>query len=278
MYQLGGFPFVCIPGIPDSEETYQSGTHDGLELSLLGRWLRRGDGCIDVGANLGLYSLAASHFLHGSGTVLAIEASPELAESLRASALRLGARNLVVESCVVGAANQSVTFYTSRSGRFTGEQSLHPNPQFSDDYLPRDLPMRTLQEILVHFPAFSQPAAVKIDIEGNELAALTKTPPGWLTAQGPLWIAEINPLALARNGCAGAALAECFSADAFERWLSPKHARSGERDPPPRKYSPAEPFADAWFYNLIAIPRGNKWRDRLPELVAFLARPVSVRL
>jgi FkbM family methyltransferase len=270
LYRRGGFPFVCIPGNFDSEVVYRSDSTEDLELSLLKSWLREDDKFIDAGANLGLYSFAVGHFLRGSGAILAIEASPELGAGLRASAKMLGVQNLTVESCIVGDGNREVIFYTARPGRPTDAQSMRPAPELIVDLLARTLKMRALSDIVAGHAEFFRPAAVKVDIEGAEPAALLGVPPEWLTERGPLWVVEINPVALARNQCTCVALAERFSAESFDRWLSPKYSRSGAPDPPLRKYTSQETFADAWIYNLIAIPTGDEWRRRRSGLQTLL--------
>jgi hypothetical protein len=70
------FPFICVPGVPDSEETFLTGEFDSWELNVLCAWLEPGDAFVDVGANLGLSTFCAHHHLRGRGMFLAIEASP----------------------------------------------------------------------------------------------------------------------------------------------------------------------------------------------------------
>src|SRR6185295_8704174 len=125
-YQLGDFPFICIPGIADSEETFLTSDFDEFELTLLRRWLEPGDAFIDIGANLGMYSFAVGHYLRGSGTFLAIEASPELHRHLQSSAKLLGCENFFAEQKAAGNAPGEVTFFLAPAGRSRGEQSLHP--------------------------------------------------------------------------------------------------------------------------------------------------------
>ena len=67
---------------------------------------------------------------------------------------------------------------------------------------------------------------MKIDIEGAEACALTAVPALWLTGDGPLWIVEINPGALARFGASPSEVVRNFSAKAFDLQLLPKHPLS----------------------------------------------------
>lgn len=271
-YRLGGIPFVCFPGIPDSEETYLTGESDELELMLLRHWLQPGDGFIDVGANLGMYSFAACHFLRGQGVFLAIEASPELHGCLEAAAKLLGCKNLTLEQMAAGDSSREIAFYIAPAGKSRGEQSLHPDPVRSADYVPCRVQMSTLAEIVHRHPSVARPAAVKLDIEGAEPLALGAAPPGWFTPTGPLVIVEINPSALARNSSSCSALVTMFPPNAFECWLFPQYGISGARHLPLRPLSGREQFTDAWFYNLIAVPLGAAFASRRERIQSILAR------
>lgn len=271
IYSLEGSPFVCVPGIPDSEDTYLAGEVDRLELTVLSQWLEPGDACVDVGANLGLYTFAACNYLGGRGVFLAIEASNELTLNLRFSAELLSLINIQFEQTAVGDAVKEVTFYSAPPGGATGEQGLYPDHARFPDFVPRRVPMSTLSEISQRLPAFVRPAAVKIDIEGAEPFALQGAPPEWLGPTGPLWIAEVNPTALERAGSSCETLVAHFLPSCFECWLSPQFARTGLRVLPVRALTPEESFSDAWFYNLIAMPKGANFTARRRRVSRILS-------
>jgi FkbM family methyltransferase len=257
-----GFPFVCVPGLSESEDTFLTGELDRLELALICDWLAPGDAFIDVGANLGLYTFCTHHHLSGHGTFLAIEASLELARGLKASAQLLGVRDVLIEQVAAGDAAKEIVFYVAPPGKPTGEQSLHPDPIRSADYVPHRIRMSPLTEITGRYPAAAQPAAVKLDIEGAEPLALRGAPAAWFTLSGPLWIVELNPPVLARAGSSCAAIVDFFPAAAFELQLVPQFAKTGARHLPVRPLVAGESFSDAWFYNLIAIPHGRPFAAR----------------
>lgn len=266
VYRIGGYRHVCVPGISDSEEMFLTGKGDSLEISILKRWLERGDGFVDIGANLGLYSFCVHQQLGGEGDVVAIEASPHLIERLRESARMLGLDNIRFENLAVGDEEKEVVFYEAAPGQATGVQSIKPDPNRAASWIAQSVRMTTLARLLPG-PA---PAAVKMDIEGAEVMALKGVPPAWLGADGPLWIVEVNPPVLARFGVTGRDLVAHFSSEAFELWLSPNYSKHGDRWLPLRRLTSGEVFADAWFYNLVAVPRGiqfTKRRSRLAELL-----------
>src|SRR5258706_10400497 len=62
----------------DSGFLFYPQLYDRRELALLRRELQSGDIFLDVGANIGFYSLVASPFVGPSGRVISIEADPEI--------------------------------------------------------------------------------------------------------------------------------------------------------------------------------------------------------
>jgi FkbM family methyltransferase len=271
VYRVAGFPFVCVPGISDSEESFLTGEIDRLELALLRDWLVPGDAFVDLGANLGLYTFCAHHHLRGRGIFLAVEASPELARNFEVSARLLGVRDVILEQTAAGDEAKEIVFYVAPPGKSTGEQSLHPDPVRCADYVPHRVRMSPLAGIVGRHPAAARPAVVKLDIEGAEPLALRGAPAKWFTASGPLWIVEINPTALARAGSSCAAIVDRFPADAFTCWLAPQFAVTGRRNLPVRALAAGETFTDAWFYNLIAVPRAPAFAARAQRIARHLS-------
>lgn len=270
VYQLDGTPFVCMPGMPDSEDLFLSGQFDRFELDVLRHWLQPRDAFIDCGAHLGLYTFFAHHALHGSGNILAVEAAPELAQNLETAARLLAARNVTIESTVIGDRVGTVTFYAATNGQATTEQSLSPNPECSAAYAPIDRPMSSLAMLCEKHPSITHPAAVKLDVEGAEPLALRGTPPAWFTREGPLWMVEINPPALRRFGSTPTEITNRFPSLEFDLWLAPQFAGNGRRCLPVRRLAAGESFADALFYNLIAIPRSDRFADRRNRLARLI--------
>src|ERR1019366_847809 len=112
-------------------------------------------------------------------------------------------------------------------------------------------------EIVTRHEKFARPAAVKVDIEGAETLALRGAPSEWFSESGPLWIVEINPAALKRGHASASEVVSFFRNDSFDCWLLTYFGFSDNaRNLRPRPLPSDETFNDAWFYNLIAVPRG----------------------
>ena len=266
-----GFPAVCHPAWPDSAAQYLDGHSDAWEFRLLQAWLQAGDQFLDLGANTGLYSYATLPTVGPTGRIVAVDAAPFVTGKLELGARLLGAAQLHAVQAAITETSGEITFHVRPDGFLTTEQSLRPDAAQLAGSVAVTVPARTLADLAREQSLGSALTAVKIDIEGAEGAALRATPPGWLTADGPLWIVEINPGALARFAVTPPEIMACFPAAHFECWLLPKHPHDPGTRPALRRADPADTFADSVYYNFFAIPRGARWRVRVSRLAEFFS-------
>jgi FkbM family methyltransferase len=129
------------------------------------RLARPGMTVLDVGANLGYYTLLASRLVGPSGKVVAVE--PELLniQYLTRNILENGCTNVLVAPYAAGDALKTETLYLSPSSR-SGHSLVRPK----DGAVARQKAvMVTLDELLPHA---LYPQLVKMDIEGAESIAL----------------------------------------------------------------------------------------------------------
>ena len=140
------------------------GLYDRVELRLVREWLAGGGDFVDVGAHVGMYSVAASLALRGEGRVLAFEPNPSARAQLEANLALNGCDNVVVRAAAVGDA--------------VGEAFLHVpathDPSFSsleDGRFAEGEPVRVATTTVDGEVAALglRPAVVKIDVEGGEL-------------------------------------------------------------------------------------------------------------
>ncbi|HUR60305.1 MAG TPA: FkbM family methyltransferase [Opitutaceae bacterium] len=270
VHRAPGFPSVCHPDWPDSVEQLRDGQEDAWEFSLLKRWLERGDTVIDVGANSGLYSFAAATTVGVSGRVVAIDADPLIVERLRTAANLLGATQLEPLHAAISDAPGQLRFFVRTEPTLTGQQSLRPTAEQRAASREIVVPALTLQAIGSAQAMGRLPAAVKIDIEGAESAALRGGPAGWFSPDGPLWIVEVNPGALAQFDTTPQVVLGFFPAAHFERWLAAKHPHAGNtavlRAVPHDDLS----LRDSMYYNLIAVPKGASRHSRRERIAPLL--------
>lgn len=140
---------------------------DDPDVEVLRSLLRPGDTFVDVGANIGLYTLTAAQMVGEQGTVHSFEASPEIAARLRDHAALNGVPNLVIHEIAIGEHDGSVLFYGSANGNI-GMGSLSSQGAKSPAVR---VPCRSLDSLCAD-GTLTRCDLLKLDIEGAETMAL----------------------------------------------------------------------------------------------------------
>jgi FkbM family methyltransferase len=151
------------------------------EFEQLQEWVKPGDWVIDVGANIGQYTVTLSRLVGSSGRVIAVEPTPETFALLAANVARAGLRNVtlinVAASELRGSAPMRVP--SSLGGHNYFQASIAPG---AGDFEVMTLPLDSLDP--PHRISF-----VKLDVEGHELPALLGLR-GILTRDHPRLVVE----------------------------------------------------------------------------------------
>jgi FkbM family methyltransferase len=207
-------------------------SHQRGEVALVRDWCRPGDAVIDVGANVGLFTLVAARSVGPQGRVLSIEAMPGTFDVLRRNVERNGYRHVAVRQLAVAAEPSELTLGNVDPGDGTGGVTVggamghatvpgrpldHVVADWAGD---RDTPIRLL----------------KIDVEGFEKSALDGAR-GLLGGRlrPELILFEVSETALARFNTSGADLEGTLRAAGYRLWtrsllgLKPFTAVSAER-------------------------------------------------
>jgi len=143
---------------------YLFGVWEPHMTSWLQRRLKPGDGFVDVGANVGVFSVLAAQLVGEKGQVVAIEASPVFHHRLLQQARLNGCRNIRAVNAAVSDRREQLTFVLA-SSRNMGANSIVPydgpaESTFETEALP-------LPELLD--PAeLANARVIKIDVEGAE--------------------------------------------------------------------------------------------------------------
>jgi FkbM family methyltransferase len=124
---------------------------------LFSEHLRTGDNFVDVGANIGALTLAASRIVGPSGKVFSIEAHPATVEYLRGNVRLNRAENVTVIHSAVGDHQGSVKFSSGRN-----------DDQNQVSAAGIEIPLSTLDQLLPSVPV----RMLKVDVEGFELFVL----------------------------------------------------------------------------------------------------------
>lgn len=152
---IEGSKLVVRNGMTGATGNIYCGLHEFTDMAFLLHLLRPGDLFVDVGANVGSYTVLASAVC--SARSIAIEPDPGTARSLRRNIEINGIGDSVtVVEAAVGAAPAMVRFTT---GRDTTNRVATRS-----DLATREVQVRTLDEIL----ATEDPALIKLDVEGYE--------------------------------------------------------------------------------------------------------------
>lgn len=130
--------------------------------------LQPGEVAIDIGANVGYYSLVMSRLVGPGGKVYAAEPSPSIRTRLERHLALNGVRNVVV--LPFGVSNRSEERYLKLSGEDNcGDTHFVDDP--GEANLEGRLPLRRLTD-LVPAEDLQRTALIKIDVEGMEVEVL----------------------------------------------------------------------------------------------------------
>jgi FkbM family methyltransferase len=127
------------------------------------RTLRPGDVFVDVGANIGYYSLLAASLVRSTGAVVAIEASPQICALLQKNIELNAVPNVRVVNCAAAYDAGEIPVYAAKSDNI-GQTSTMPRGGNIYAGTVQALP---LQNILTESEALGA-RIIKIDVEGAE--------------------------------------------------------------------------------------------------------------
>ena len=141
------------------------GMYDPEIECVIKTFVRPGMTVLDIGANIGFFTMLARSLVGPNGKVIAIEPNCNNARMLEASRRRNGFKNVQVIAAAASDKTQLLALYSSYSNGTVGDPGDNP------DNLMRStvVPAFALDSILLDTRA----DFIKINVEGNELLALT---------------------------------------------------------------------------------------------------------
>ena len=151
--------------------------------------LKNGDVFVDVGSNIGYYSLLASKLVGNSGIVIAVEAAPSTFNNLLENISINRYNNIRPVNVAASNSNGSICLYEGSKTNI-GETSIIQGNCDSKGYEVTAMP---LIEILLK-DEFSRTRLIKIDVEGAELSVVEGMIPLLYKGRKDLEVVlEVNP-------------------------------------------------------------------------------------
>lgn len=196
---FGGLILRCYPDSPSASLViYCDESPDYHEMHFMRRYLRAGDNVLDVGANIGVYSLLAASLVGHNGRVLAFEPGQEayrrLTENLQINELD----NVQAHACALGDRDGVVDFLNQCD---TTNRIKTPS-DFGKSVA--SVPLRRLDDVVKVVCTFG-----KMDIEGAEPIALRGAERLLREFNPPVWLLELN----------GSLHSFGFTEETFSEWL-----------------------------------------------------------
>jgi FkbM family methyltransferase len=176
---------------------YYTGVWEPSLTAIIADRLAPGDVFIDIGANVGYFTVLAGQLVGDSGKVIAIEASPRIHDRLCENVRLNGLSNVVAHNCAVAEHDGTATVYSAPETN-VGSTSLIPSawadiPESSVETHPLDH--------IVSDEELRSARMIKIDIEGLEGPVLRSLAPRLSGLRRDLEIVvELAPSSLARFG------------------------------------------------------------------------------
>jgi FkbM family methyltransferase len=196
--------FVWTLDIADSVQRglYFTGSYDALTLRVLNSRFRAGDVFLDVGANIGTFSLPVADMLRPDGRVIAVEPAADTAEVLRSHIQANGLEPIitVVQAALSDRSGQAylrVGEHIADAGSRTLEGQGEPVGE---------LVRVTTADLLRIEIALPHVDVVKIDAEGHEQAVLAGMIETFRSDPPRVVVMELNPRLQQRAGTSTDAL------------------------------------------------------------------------
>jgi FkbM family methyltransferase len=258
----------AIHQVPDefvSGDLARSGVWEPFESKVFGRLCQPGSRVLDLGANIGWYSLLAARQIGPGGRVIAFEPDERNANLLRVN-MALGDR----EACI--------DIHQAAVGDLEGQLSLYrSDTNLGDHRLFQDSEARDSSQVAVttldaFFGELGEPLpdVVKSDTQGSE-ARIFRGAVGLLT-QGwrPIWILEFWPFGLTRSGDDPVTFWRELDSLGYLTFEVAEHnpvlILLTEERLQQRLLDDLSP--NSWgFINLLCIPRGSAWVEQMQDLM-----------
>ncbi len=183
--QADGFQIYAMPSDAAVGRHVAVGEYEADVTAVFRRVLRPGMGVLDIGANIGWFTMLSASLVGPGGFVLAMEPNPANARLLEASRRLNGFAHVMVSQTAAGQATGLLALYAQDSNGMTAAP-----PDTLDGLLAaRTVPCVPADALV---PTERPIGLVKVDVEGAEYLAL-KGAEATLARNRPVVISEFSP-------------------------------------------------------------------------------------
>lgn len=231
-----GLRLRCYPdSTAASSVIYFGGRQDYAEHAFLDRYLRPGDRVLDIGANVGTYTLALAGRVGPAGHVDAFEPCGRTLDRLRENVALNGLTNVTVHAFALGDVNGKVRFTT-------GLDVTNHIAAGGDEAGSAEVDCRRLDDVTAGPYSFA-----KMDVEGAEPLVFAGAPRLLASGDPPVWQLEFR----------GSERETLASPQEFAGWLHDRGYDLAVYDPEAGRLVWDEP---AWrdAYNVFAVARARR--------------------
>ncbi|MFI9638965.1 FkbM family methyltransferase [Micromonospora sp. NPDC051925] len=182
-------------------------------------WIRRrltpGGTVIDIGANIGYYSLLAAHLVGPTGRVVAVEPSPTFTRALATAAHANRLDNIRIVRAAASDTSEQIAFYTPDTANLGNTTQVRPDGSAVAAFQAEARPLPDLTTT----NELAQARIIKIDAEGAEAAVIRGLTPAinQLHPSAEL-IIEVTPRLLAKQGLTTADVTAPLTAAGFHAY------------------------------------------------------------
>lgn len=195
---FGGEQRVAIPHgesliIPDDSHYFGflAGVHEPHVAQIIRRSIRPGDFCVDVGANIGYFSMMMANAAGPGGRVLSFEPVPSTFETLRLNAALAERQGLHIVARQVAVSAEAGELVIERREHSTLNQVREIGDGTTDSG--DRVPCLTLADCFSEAANNDRVSLLKVDVEGHELAVVRGALPVLQSGQIERMIIEITP-------------------------------------------------------------------------------------
>lgn len=227
--------------------------HEIDERKFLRMFLRPGDTFVDVGANLGLYSILASRIVGPAGAVFAFEPDPKTYDRLLHNLDANGCANVRPFRIALSNVDESRVMQMSSTG-FDAYNSFGTPVRGDGSFVPVEIDCVSLDSFADRQPGLDAITMIKVDVEGWETMVLHGAERRLSRDDAPILQVEFNDQAAK---AVGQPCAELY------RWLE-QLGYSIHRFDARSNTLISHPFAEHYVYdNVFAVKRMDFVLDRL---------------